>query len=352
MDDYFDMLSGAASAIDDWAIVAFYGGKLEGPGYGSKMTETDPGAELGYFVFEDPNISDMLLVAADPSDPNVRIAEQNPGDKTNWESAPDTLAEGSNLGANPIFKIVKRGDVVPNVELPEGVNDEEATCEEGYEPRWIARSVSWRMAHSDDGDGETCESGRRYTCVAESCQTIHIIKGLDAWGGDDGGERPCATIEDVFSDPNNWLTDPDEPDRSISWRTDQSLCWSKTASATAPEIEQKIGAAVMVYHDEDGIKLEGGLDNPVLEGDLVEATCDGFDVRAKGVTQEDSDWLRQSLEDYDGCAVKEQEDARRALQAHEMVSYLYADTNASWAVRQCLPCPDGQSWSEEDWECK
>lgn len=153
VDQYFSMLSGRASAIDDWAIVAFYGGKLEGPGYGSNMIETDAGQAKGYFVFDDPNISDMLLVAPDPNTAKMNtIKTMSPGDKSAWPSAPDTLEEGSDLGDEPVFTILKRGDIVP-----EGPGyTEEATCAAGFDVKWIG---------GDEGfdNQENC----RYTCVTE-----------------------------------------------------------------------------------------------------------------------------------------------------------------------------------------
>lgn len=64
-----EQLTVDANVIGQWAIVAFFGGKIEGTGYGGGnvvVTPTPVGEDPYYYVRTDPNISDTLIVAADP----------------------------------------------------------------------------------------------------------------------------------------------------------------------------------------------------------------------------------------------------------------------------------------------
>jgi hypothetical protein len=56
-----------------------------------------------------------------------------------------------------------------------------------------------------------------------------------------------------------------------------------------PEMDHKTSAAIMIYRDESQMQFEGGLSNKELAGKLVKMNCGQFKVKAKGVTQDDSD---------------------------------------------------------------
>ena len=78
------------TVIGTWAIVAFEGGKLGGTGYDSwgggplNVVETEPGQADDYYVYDDPAIDDVLLVAVDPALPE-EIEEVPVCDFPGWE---------------------------------------------------------------------------------------------------------------------------------------------------------------------------------------------------------------------------------------------------------------------------
>jgi hypothetical protein len=86
----------------------------------------------------------------------------------------------------------------------------------------------------------------------------------------------------------------------------------KTLSKAKPAIEAdevagtkaqwaKDPNAIMFWRTEDDTKLEGGFENVELAGSLVSMNCGQFNVKAKGVTQEDSDFLFKQLKECFGC---------------------------------------------------
>merc|ERR1711990_1098962 len=95
-----------------------------------------------------------------------------------------------------------------------------------------------------------------FAATATAVPAINMIKGLDAWYGDDHSDTGCPTFKQVDF---KWVTDPKNADRSISWRMDQDKCWYKTASKAQPEIANPIKDALMIYNHEGLIQLEGGL---------------------------------------------------------------------------------------------
>lgn len=76
VNQYQGLMALEAEAIGPWAIVAFFGGKFEGTGYGNGsllISEVAEDESDRYYVDQDPSINDILVVAADPEDPQVYI---------------------------------------------------------------------------------------------------------------------------------------------------------------------------------------------------------------------------------------------------------------------------------------
>ena len=94
-----------------------------------------------------------------------------------------------------------------------------------------------------------------------------------------------------------WVKDMKEPDRVIGWRTITNTIWYKTKSGSDSALDHKAKDNIMIYQDESGMKMEGGISNAVFQGSIITANCPigNFNVKARGVDQDDSNDLRKHL---------------------------------------------------------